>query len=87
MQLNQFNDPEWDGSFEKLFTVNDLTIILLKFNQNGLRKEGRTNLLAINANKEIIWIAPPPSFGYKYDVYHTVKKYIYHNELYAWYGG
>lgn len=72
MHINQFNDPDWDGTYQIVGNINGMNIILLKFKLSEARKVGRSNLVAIDDKDEILWIAQVPSMGFPSGVYYDV---------------
>jgi len=72
MHINQFNDPDWDGTYQIVGTINGMNIILLKFKLSEARKVGRSNLVATDDKDEILWIAQVPSMGFPSGVYYDV---------------
>lgn len=83
MQIEQFNDPDWDGTYQTVGNINGMNIILLKFKLSEARKVGRSNLVAINDNLEILWVAEVPSMGFPSGVYYDVN--LSDDLLIGWY--
>ena len=86
MKLEELKkNPEWAGSYQVIAIINDIRIILLSFKLNGWSDYGRQNLVAIDTNENIVWIADPPSFGYQLNCF---ENFSYENgKLKGWYGG
>ena len=83
MQINQFNDPDWDGTYQTVGKINGINIILLKFKLSEPRKVGRRNQVAINDDAEILWVAEAPSMGFPLGDYYDVK--LSDDLLIGWY--
>lgn len=71
MKLNNYILPNWnDGKIKRTKKISDFKILLLSL--NGLSsKEGSKNLLAVDNNDNILWIAELPTE--MYDSYYEMK--------------
>lgn len=66
MKLNAYNLLDWkDGKIKRKKKIGDKIILLLSIDRSvGPSIEGRKNLLAINDDDEIIWVADLPTEVY-----------------------
>lgn len=88
MKLQDLKLDEWDGTYEEveIFDKKNERILLLHLvNLNGLKTEGRRNLVKVNNFNDIIWIAEVPKIGRSIGWYTRCK--IEHEVYEAWYGG
>lgn len=86
MKLLEYHDIEWTGNYTEVGSINSIRILLLDFNcELRLREEGRRNLLAIDLEENVLWVANPPSIGYNYGVYKDPE--LIGTQISVWYGG
>ena len=77
---------EWDGTFSKVIDLSNGKIIVLNLiNIVGMQIEGRRNLIFIDSNDEVIWVAEAPLLGRESGWYQKVV--FENNKLKGWYGG
>lgn len=84
MKLSEYALKNWNGR-DVITTIsfNDISILLLGVNQNTVTWELLKNLVAIDSNRNIVWIADLPDseiFGY----YLEIK--LNEDQLLAWIG-
>lgn len=72
MKLNDYKLINWTKKITRQKKVGDHKILLLSLDRNiGPPLEGRKNLLAIDKDDNILWIADLPTEGY--DSYYEMK--------------
>ncbi|PRD46134.1 hypothetical protein [Sphingobacterium haloxyli] len=85
MKLSEYALKNWNGrNIITTISFKEIKILLLDVNQNMITWELLKNLLAIDSNGNIVWIADLPDsemFGY----YLEIK--LNENQLLAWIGG
>jgi hypothetical protein len=84
MKLKDYNLLHWKGNqINKKITIRGTTILLLELDMTLMPpEEGRKNLIAVDTNETIIWIADLPKVPYA--SYHDMK--IMDENFYAWAG-
>jgi hypothetical protein len=86
MKIGELMIDEWDGTYKLISEIGSLKILLLNLiDVSGSREAGRRNLIAIDENANIIWLAEPPLMGRKYGPFSGFKSS--ENKLTGWYGG
>ena len=73
MKLLEYNLKDWkENKIKRRKKIGDITILLLSIDRTiSPPKEGRKNLLCVDMDDNIIWIADLPTE--MYDSYHDMK--------------
>jgi len=85
MKLRDYKVEDWDRrSILEIIDIGVIKIILLKVDLTVLpKREGRKNLLAIDKEDNIVWVAKFPNDSI-YESYDHIK--LINNSLMAWCG-
>jgi hypothetical protein len=85
MKLKDLQLSEWTGAYKVIVELENICVLILELKLEGWSEEGRRNLIAIDKDENIIWIAEPPSEGYQLGWFRNFR--FEYNKLEGWYGG
>lgn len=86
MRLEEYQLQNWNGrDISASVAFDDLSILLLTlFKEPMLERRGHRNLVAINSNGQIVWVADLPGIGSSYSFFNEIQ--MREGKLWAWAG-
>jgi len=86
MKLTELKLAEWDKTFKTVAHLGDVEVLQLNLVKlTGMRPEGRRNLVAVDREKNIKWVAEVPTGDHGYGYFNNFA--FKGKKLKGWYGG